>query len=446
MDSTQWQSFLKGCLDILRNGYSKYDGLQAINEFILLITLKLVENRICDIDINSNKILHKNKKTDDTQICIGLDCQFTYLYDNFCSKEKGNNTIAKSKELFDLLYNFNRDWDIENELDDDCKHISQIRKKNNKIECVIHRFNMYTSNLCKLTDDVKNTITTFNKTHSIDVQKLVTKIQETFQQIDIKHFNYDAFGDAYEKMLADELGNQSKRNGQYFTKRNLIEIIINELNIKEDDICYDPACGTGGFLLGFANKFNGNKTFVNNNIYGQEYLADVCKTLDFNMIANNYDGAIQNISKGDSIRDHNYHNKIKNKFSVIGANPPFGLSIENPPKEYPIKKLNSVALFLQHIYFSLKDGGRAGIVIDRGILNNGTDKLKAWERDLRKFLIEKTSITKIINLPTGIFKHTNFATSIIFFTKGIKTEKIKYIEGYFKDEDKGTSEKTLYLG
>ena len=40
-----------------------------------------------------------------------------------------------------------------------------------------------------------------------------------------------------------------------FTKRDLINLIINELDIKETDICYDPSCGTGGFLLGFANKY-----------------------------------------------------------------------------------------------------------------------------------------------------------------------------------------------
>ena len=49
MDSNQWQTFLKSCLDILRNGRSKFDGLKAINEFLTLITLKLVEHRIRDI-------------------------------------------------------------------------------------------------------------------------------------------------------------------------------------------------------------------------------------------------------------------------------------------------------------------------------------------------------------------------------------------------------------
>lgn len=443
MESVQWQAFIKSCLDILRNGQSKFDGLKAINEFITLITLKLVENRISDFD--------KNDDSDDNNIKIGLDCKMTYLYNTYCKTnnlDKKKDLDKKTNELFDMLYNINRNYDIEDEIDDNLKHVGQVRKINDKKECIIVRFNKYTDQLNKLTDNINDfkTITTFDKSHSDDVQKLIIKIHETFDNIDMKTFNYDAFGNAYEKIIAEELGNNSKRNGQYFTKRDLIELIINELDVKPNHICYDPACGTGGFLLGFTNKFKENYNFIKNNIYGREYLYEVYKILNFNILANNCDKAFQNITNGDSIRDDHYHKQVMNKFDIVGANPPFGVSIDTIPKDYPIKVKNSVACFLQHIYFSLKDGGKAGVIIDRGILNNGTDKKNCWEGKLRKFLLEKTNIYKIINLPTGIFKHTNFATSVVFFVKGTPTKEVKYIEGYFKKEDKGKGDKKLYLG
>jgi hypothetical protein len=71
MDSLQWQSFLKSCLDILRNGDSKYDGLKAINEFITLITLKLVENRITDEISDNDELINENTYN----IPIGQDCK-----------------------------------------------------------------------------------------------------------------------------------------------------------------------------------------------------------------------------------------------------------------------------------------------------------------------------------------------------------------------------------
>ena len=55
-------------------------------------------------------------------------------------------------------------------------------------------------------------------------------------------------------MVADELGNGSKRYGQYFTRRDLIELVLDELNIQSTDKCYDPTVGTGGFILGFGKK------------------------------------------------------------------------------------------------------------------------------------------------------------------------------------------------
>jgi hypothetical protein len=207
MDSLQWQSFLKSCLDILRNGESKYDGLKAINEFITLITLKLVEHRICE--------LNDKNESNDNKICIGLDCKFINLYNNYCVYKTSEERINKAKELYDLLYNYERNWDVIDELDDNCIHISQTKTKNNKLECVIHRFNKYTKNLNKLTDniiDVK-TITSFTRDHAYDIQQLVTLIHTTFGDNDIDNFSYDAFGDAYEQMLADEIGTGSKRNG-----------------------------------------------------------------------------------------------------------------------------------------------------------------------------------------------------------------------------------------
>ena len=438
MDSTQWQSFLKSCLDILRNGESKFDGLKAINEFITLITLKLIENRICD---KNNDVIDEN-----INIPIGVDCKMTNIYNNYCTIEK-MKIKTSANDLYDIMYNKFRIFDIIQEFDDDMNVISETRTRNSNEECIIIRFNSITDNLNRATKNTNDskTLTSFDKTHSKDIQLIIKKIHETFQNTNIDDFDYDAFGDAYEKMIADELGNSSKRYGQYFTKRDLISLIINELNIKSTDKCYDPSCGTGGFILGFSKKFKTDKNFIENNIHGNEILEEVHKTMAFNMLAYNIDGCIGNISNTDSITLQ-HHQKTLKQFDVVGANPPFGMSINCEIKDFPIIVKDSVALFLQHIYFSLKDSGRAGIVIDRGILNNGVDKKNSWEKRLRKFLIEHTSINKIINLPTGIFKHTNFATSVIFFTKGQPTTNIKYIEGYFDASDKGKGEKTLLLG
>jgi len=443
MDSNQWQSFLKSCLDVLRNGDSKFDGLKAINEFLTLITLKLVENRIGDeID---------NDAESDVNIKIGNDCRMTYLYDSYCQPAH-IGMPEQCSALFNLLYNKNRIWDNKNTIVDG-KLIGQTMTRNSEKECVIVRFNKHTESLHSITGNANDTktLTSFEIKHARDVQLLVKKIHEAFINTDFDNFDYDAFGEAYEKMVADELGNGSKRYGQYFTRRDLIELVLDELDIQPTDKCYDPTVGTGGFILGFGKKYKNNADYIGHNIFGGEVLEEVYMTMAFNMLSFNIDKCIKNIKLGSSL-DPDRHNELKNTIDKCAGNPPYGMSIICTIKEFPVIVKDSTALFLQHIYYVLKVGGKAGIVIDRGILNNGTDKKNSWEGRLRKFLLENTKITKIINLPTGIFKHTNFATSVIFFTKcepvksgKYNTDNIEYIEGYFKDEDKGTGNKKMYL-
>jgi hypothetical protein len=148
MDSIQWQSFLHSCLNILRNGDSKYDGLQAINEFITLITLKLVENRITD---ETDDYFYNNDNT----IKIGNDCKMTYLYDTYCKSKNKDESIRLGKELYDLIYNMERVWDLKQNINlDNLEVLSESKTRNDKKDCILVRFNKYTSNLNKLTDNV----------------------------------------------------------------------------------------------------------------------------------------------------------------------------------------------------------------------------------------------------------------------------------------------------
>ena len=98
-------------------------------------------------------------------------------------------------------------------------------------DCVFVKFNQYTDKLANITTNITDSksITSFDKSHAWDVQKLVAKIHNTMGSMDMSKLNYDAFGESYEKMMADELGNSSKRYGQYFTKRDMDNILLKEI-------------------------------------------------------------------------------------------------------------------------------------------------------------------------------------------------------------------------
>jgi len=105
---------------------------------------------------------------------------------------------------------------------------------------------------------------------------------------------------------------------------------------------------------------------------------------------------------------------------------------------------DSTGLAVYVVYSLLNQNGIAGLVTERGILNNGSEN-NSWQKKLRKFLIENTSIKEILLLPKGIFSYTNFDTACIIFEKGNKTEQIIFHQGYFKEEDKGKSDKQMYI-
>ena len=149
--------------------------------------------------------------------------------------------------------------------------------------------------------------------------------------------------------------------------------------------------------------------------------------------------------------------KNENKYDKILSNPPFGCSIEillsgSPDKnkywdimksgKYTIK--DSMGLAVYAMFKMLKEGGIAGFVSERGILNNGTEN-KSWQKNLRKFILENTEIKEIMLLPKGIFSHTNFDTACIIFEKWKTTKQVVYHQGYFKDEDKGKGDKKMYI-
>ena len=472
-DKTAWFAFLHSLADIIRNGESKLTGHDALNEMNNLLLLRFIQHRIGKYD-NDKFIPNNDPKKfglydTDKKNLNGLDeeCMFDYIYNKYCvNYDKKHNKMEINNELYDLLYGQDRQYDKIDKTDDKGNKIGYDSKLNGKRKSIFMRL-LFSEDvgLGKIFENdldmnqFIHKITNFATKHVPDIIELIIKIHDDLKDIDFYKFNYDGFGDAYEKYKSEDAGN-GKTHGQYFTRRDVIELIIDELKPKYNEVCYDPACGTGGFLHGFdtyvKNSLKDNKDKdkkykdFKSNIYGREIEAKIYKALMFNMMIHQIE--MKNIEFLDSLSEYNnnpkYDDCMINKADVVGANPPFGMSIKNvynPDKKlYPVLVKNSVCLFLEHIINCLKDGGRAGIVIDRGILNNGKGKT-SWESKLRKYILEHNNLYKIILLPTGIFSHTNFATAIIFFNKGEKTKQVEFIEGYFKQEDKGKGMKKMYI-
>lgn len=206
---------------------------------------------------------------------------------------------------------------------------------------------------------------------------------------------------------------------KHYTPHEIVSFMGNMLQAQKGESFFDPACGSGEFISEMI------KSQVA--IAGSEYEVDRLKISQMKILVSGLPPS--NISPS-YFTDKN---SLKNKFDIILSNPPFSLKIPfdtemcfciygKPPAS------NADFAFLQYCIFTLKDSGRAAIILPDGILFR-----EGKEYEIRKKIIINKHISAIIYLPKGIFKNTAIATNIILFKKKQETNDILMINAREKN-------------
>lgn len=239
------------------------------------------------------------------------------------------------------------------------------------------------------------------------------------------------FNDIYEKILQDL---QSAGNaGEYYTPRAVTQFMVDILNPQLGERVFDPACGTGGFLVNvIEHKKKSFKTDrdiakLQDNIHGIEK-----KPLPHMLAMTNM--MLHGIDVPSNIRHDNTLSKPlkdygpKDRMDVIITNPPFGGVEEdgiekNFPKKYQTRE--TADLFMALIMHLLKpDTGRAGVVLPDGFLFG-----EGVKTNLKRELLKEFNLHTIVRLPKGVFSpYTGINTNILFFDKGEPTKHVWYFE------------------
>jgi type I restriction enzyme M protein len=115
----------------------------------------------------------------------------------------------------------------------------------------------------------------------------------------------------------------------------------------------------------------------------------------------------------------------RDRYDIVLANPPFGgKERDEVQQNFPIRTGETAYLFMQHFIKYMKAGGKAGIVIKNTFLSN-TDNASVA---LRKKLLEECNLYAVLDLPGGTFTGAGVKTVVLFFEKGLPTEKIWYYQ------------------
>lgn len=233
----------------------------------------------------------------------------------------------------------------------------------------------------------------------------------------------DIRGDVYEYLLSKI--STAGRNGQFRTPRHIISMMVELMNPQPNDIICDPACGTGGFLVGASDYLQKNyrndilmnkenrEHYMNHMFHGFDMDRTMLRIGAMNMMTHGVESPF--IEYRDSLSDQNLD---KDKYSMILANPPFKGSLDADSVSADLLKVANTKktelLFLALFIRMLKIGGRCACIVPDGVLFGSSNAHK----QIRKTLIENNRLEAVISMPSGVFKpYAGVSTGILIFTK-----------------------------
>ncbi len=280
--------------------------------------------------------------------------------------------------------------------------------------------------------DVFDNVDFIQFTSNRENAEILRQLVELFSEKRLEHVSADILGDAYEWILG-YFAPQKAKEGEVYTPREVISLLVEALDPKAGDSVYDPASASNGMLIiayKHVEERQGRKEADKLFLYGQEVNP---KTLALGRM-NLYIHDIKNakIAYGDTLLYPKFKepNGVQ-QFNVVIANPPWN---QDGYEEEVLKKgdyykqrygygattkQSADWAWIQHMIASAKDKtGRIGIVIDNGSLFRG-----GAERAIRSKVLEFNLIEAVILLPDKLFYNTGAPGAIILLNKNKPPER-----------------------
>lgn len=244
----------------------------------------------------------------------------------------------------------------------------------------------------------------------------------------------DAFGDAYEYLMAMYASNAGKSGGEFFTPQEVSELLMRIATDGKTEInkVYDPACGSGSLLLQAAKLLG--RDHVRQGFYGQEINITTYNLCRINMFLHDVGYDKFDIACEDTLTAPQHWDD--EPFEAIVSNPPYSIKwagdndplLINDPRFAPAgvlaPKSKADLAFVMHALSWLSPNGTAAIVCFPGILYRG-----GAEKKIRQYLVDQNYIDAVIQLPDNLFFGTSIATCILVLKKNKKDNAILFVDG-----------------
>ncbi len=283
----------------------------------------------------------------------------------------------------------------------------------------------------------------FDKTDTIKLDpESIRYVVGELQNYCVMDADRDAIGDAFEVFIGPALRGSE---GQFFTPRNVIDVMVKIVDPEAGEMIIDPACGSGGFLIcalehvwrkieqegerkkwserQLANRLRDVSTRCFRGIDKDAFLAKVCKA--YMALVGDGRGGVFCANSLEPLQ--NWPEAMRQKidpgtFDVLLTNPPFGKKIvvkgDNILSQFDLgykwkynktdkrwektstlrDQLPPQIPFLERCIQLLRAGGRLGIVLPESVFGNPSHQyIIGW-------LQHRLEITFVASMPEALFK------------------------------------------
>lgn len=239
-----------------------------------------------------------------------------------------------------------------------------------------------------------------------------------------KAVSTDILGDTYEYLIGKFADiTKRKKAGEFYTPRPVVRMMVELLDPKPGETIYDPACGTGGMLLGaieHVQRAGGDARTFFGKIFGQEKNLTTASIARMNLVLHGIEDF--QIVREDTLRSPAFTDSTTGglaTFDCVIANPPFSLKewgrdvweadpwgraqFGLPPESY------GDYAWVQHMVASMAARtGRMAVVLPQGVLFR-----KDAEGRIRRALLEQDLIEAVVGLAPNIFYGTSLAPAVV---------------------------------
>lgn len=292
---------------------------------------------------------------------------------------------------------------------------------------------------------------------------VLKQVVDEIDGIDFARLGTDVKGDIFEYLLT-HLG-QAALNGQFRTPRQIRTMMVQMVDPDIGDTVFDPACGTGGFLIDAVEhilaKYSGQPievpiygeewldkrgqsiqeakaaiptlqtywkgtgekipdwTLLEESIYGIDVSRQMMRIAMMNLVLHGLRHT--NVKRANTLSDMGglTEDDLARRYRVILSNPPFAgtLPRESIRKDLPTNSKKSELLFLSVMMEALAPGGWCAVIVPEGLLFGSTSA----HVQLRRKLMQDYDLMAVVSLPAGIFKpYAGVKTGVLVFRRPVE--------------------------